>query len=214
MTHAAFEQLMLAWLAEPDRADLQAQLAAATASCPEYAAELAQWRRSEALLRDALPALPAVDWSRFAARVSSAVDESMAARAADDEALDRALRDSSGWADQVDWSLVASRISHAVTVGTRQAAPRRRRYARMIAGAGTLLAAAAALVVALLPRPVAVPTGTHVDIRGPAAMSVPSGGVAVVKISRMEAAEAQPQRLFIVDPVMAPTTSDDSTGYY
>jgi len=211
MTRETFEQLVLAWLAEPHRADLQAQVTAAAAAQPELAGELAQWRQSEALLHDALPALPAVDWARFAARVSSAVDDSLTARSPEDEVLDAALRDASSWQAEVDWTRVASRISAAVNVATRAAAPRRRVFTRVVAGAGALLAAAAALLFALLPRATVAPGNVQVAI-GPPPTS--ADGIAIVKITRMETGEAQPQRLFIVDPIMAPTTSDDANGYY
>jgi hypothetical protein len=225
MTREAFEQLVDAWLAEPERTDLRAQIDAALRAEPQWATLLDEWQRFDQALRRGLSAPEGVDWERLKARILSAMEPDADAQ---DDLLDAALRALPTVDQQVHWSRFHARVMAAVTRSSvawasrpptasrpPHAAPRRRRYTRVIAGAATLLAAAAALLLAFLPgrAPRAAPAGVlRVHVGAPP----PNGaGVAYVQIAGgPAAAAAQPERLFDIDPLPPITPSDETAGYY
>jgi hypothetical protein len=218
MTRDAFEQLVDAWLAEPQRADLKAQIDAAVRAEPEWAPLLEEWRRFDQLLRRGCAAPQGVDWPRLKARVLAAAHQN-ASR--EDELLDAALRAMPTVGDRVHWSRLHARVMAAITRSDVEwasrppdAAPRRRRYIRVVAGAATLLAAAAALLLALLPSgaPLAAPRSlVRVGIGAPPPNGV---GVVYVHIAGESATAAPPERLFAIDPLPRTAPSDETAGFY
>ncbi len=218
MTRDAFEQLVDAWLAEPQRADLKAQIDAAVRAEPQWAALLDEWQRFDQFLRRAYAGPEGIDWGRLKTRTLAAVQPDAGG---EDELLDAALRAMPTVDDRIHWSRLHARVMAAVTrsaVGWASrppdAATRRRRYTRVVAGAATLLAAAAALLLALLPHGphlAAPPSLVRVGVGAPPPNGV---GVAYVHIAGGPANAAPPERLFTVDPMPQTGPSDETAGYY
>jgi hypothetical protein len=210
MTRKAFEELVDAWLAEPQRHDLRRQIDAAVAADPALAAVVEQWRRFDELLQRGCTD-PRVHWDRLKEHILAAVS---ARDSADDELLDTALRTLPPVDARVHWPRFHARVMAAVSRGRIAAATRRRRYTRVVAGAATLLAAAAALFLAFLPRPVPV-TGpvsiVRVQLMAPPANA---GGVVSVHIVSAASSAASPERFFAVDPMPKPEASNETVGVY
>jgi hypothetical protein len=243
MQRDAFEKLVSAWLDEPQRDDLRRQVEDAVRAAPELAADWEAWQRLAGALGGCPAALDNIDWGRVQARISQTI-----ARAGDtadtavapgdtadkavapgdtvgaalmpsneDQALDEALLGLPSIERQVDWPRFRHRIASTVRATGAQ---RLRRRWRLVGGsvAAVGLAAAAALVISLLPNPggSTVSKGVVlVTIQTPAAASL-GGGVAVarVSISNVPVAHEQPQQFFSVDPIQRPASSDDAAGYY
>lgn len=218
MNRDAFEQLVNAWLAEPDCAGLRERVDAAIKAEPELAHLFDDWRRFDQLLRRACPLPRGVDWPRLKARVLAAAVPNARGQ---DELLDAALREVPSVDDRVRWSRFHARVMAAFTrsrVGWASRPPeavsRRRRYTRVVAGAATLLAAAAALLLAVLPHasPVASSTGlVRVRLSAPLA---DGAGIAYVHIAGAPAAATLPEQFFAVDPMPRSGPSDEAAGYY
>lgn len=209
MTHAEFEQLVCAWLDEPQRTDLRQQVEAAIGADPSLAAHLDEWRRFDRCLRAALPPPGGVRWEALRLRFSQAVDEAVQR---EEFALDAALKHLPTVEHRVNWPRLHQRIASAV----RRSAGRR---AGLRAGLGVLslvgLAAAAALVLSVLPdaAPSAVSSGlVQVSVRTPAL--APSSGTVVVRVSVPEGCEPEPERFFCIDPVRRGAIADEVAGYY
>jgi hypothetical protein len=211
MTRDAFEQLVNAWLAEPGRDDLRRQVETAAAADPGVARLVAEWRRFDELMRRGCPAPRGVRWERLKARVLAAVEPGSATA---DEVFEAALRDLPPVADRIHWPRFHARVMAALTRSEAAAAPRRRLYTRIVAGTATLLAAAAALLLALLPHgtPMASPGGlVRVSLSAPPANGA---GIAYVHVSGALPSLAPPERLFVVDPMPNTGPSDAAAGYY
>jgi len=225
MNRDAFEQLVNAWLAEPDCADLRERVDAAIQAEPELARLLDDWRRFDQLLRRGCPPPRGVDWPRLKARVLAAAVPNARGQ---DEVLDAALCEMPSVGDRVHWSRFHTRVMAALTrsrvgwasrppeVASRppEAVPRRRRYTRVVAGAATLLAAAAALLLAVLPHatPVVSSTGlVRVRLSAPLA---DGAGIAYAHIAGAPAAATLPEQFFAVDPMPKTGPSDEAAGYY
>ena len=218
MTREAFEQLVDAWLAEPQRADLKAQLDAAVRAEPQWAALLDEWQRFDQLWQRGSAAPEGVNWGRLKTRILTAVQQDADAK---DELLDAALRAMPAVDDRVHWPRFHARVMAAVTRSTvpwasrpQDAATRRRRYTRVVAGAATLLAAAAALLLAFLPRTAPMVTPASVLRVGMGAPPSNGGGVAYVRIAGGPVTAAPPERLFDIDPLPPTAPSDETAGYY
>lgn len=210
MTREEFEELVGAWLAEPEREDLRRRVEAAVRSEPELASELAAWQRCEELLRCGCPVPPEVDWARVKARILAAVEQD----AADSDcALDAVLRELPPVDERVHWPRVHARVMAALTRDA-VAASRRRRYTRVAAGAATLLAAAAALFLAVLPGETPGPAAdgsVQVRLCGP---PPDVAGVAYAHIGGAPPSAAPPERFFVVDPMPKTGPSPEAAGYY
>jgi len=218
MDRLAFEQLVSAWLSEPDRADLRAQIDAALAAQPELAAIFDEWRRFDALLARGWSTPANVNWPRLKDRIVANLDQPQAIDAEPDDALDSVLRDLPSLDARIDWSRLHGRISQAVARSTGTAARRRRLYTGLAATAASLTAAAA-LLLAFLPHgaPPTAPAGlVRVTLSPPATVrSTADAGVAFARISAPSATAAAPQRLFVVDPLIMPAEpSVETAGYY
>ncbi len=213
MRRDEFEQLVSAWLDEPERLDLRERIEAAVAAHPAYAALLAEWRAFDEKLRAQAPAPGAIDWRRVEQRVSGAIDRDDSA----EHRLDELLAWPTSLEDRVDWVRQRARIMAAATV---TAVPARRRRARLIAGALTAFAAAAALLLSF------VPTRGPVHVPAPAAGGVarvelhespaPASGVARFEISGgpATAPPPEPERFFVLDPVVSSAPASDSLAFY
>jgi len=204
-----FEQLVCAWLDEPQQLDLARQVEQAVAADPALGALLEEWRRFDKCLHAAFPPACAVRWDRLRLRISQAVDE--AARH-DELALDAALKNLPTVDRHVNWPRLHQRIATAVRRGER-------RRVGLRAGLGALglagLAAAAALVLSVLPDapPSAVSSGlVQVSVRMPAL--VPSSGTVLVRVSVPDGCEPEPERFFSIDPIGRGATADEAAGYY
>lgn len=212
MTLEQFEQLVSAWLDEPERADLRAALDDAVRDCPSFADVLRRWQRSEALLHQGLPQPEAVDWNQLHARISARLNAS--APPGDDEAVDGLLRALPTVEQRVDWPLLRSRISSAVAQSARSSARRR----RWLAGSAGLFAAAAALVLALWPHtpPVAPPVGVFrmtVSAAAPPS-AAPEGGVFSMRVAALATVADPPQRFFAMDPLVPAGPSAETVNFY
>ena len=215
MNRDAFEQLVSAWLDEPERTDLQRQVEEAVRLAPELASVLAEWRRFDEAFRGQAPGMRGIDWTTLTTRISAAIDAA-AARTADEDALDTALRDLPSIEPRVDWPRLHERIVAAVRRSDQGV--RRRRW-RVVLGTAAVagLAAAAALVLTVLPNPSAPPLSSgvvRVTVGMPAATAGTSTGVAYARVNVTEAVHEQPQRFFSIDPIQRPAASDDAGGFY
>jgi hypothetical protein len=218
MTRDAFEALVDAWLAEPQRADLKQQIDAAVRAEPQWAVLRDEWQRFDQLWRRESAAPDGVDWGQLKTRILAAAQQDAAKR---DELLDAALRAMPAVDDRVHWPRFHARVMAAVTRSTVRwasrppdAATRRRRYTRVVAGAATLLAAAAALLLAFLPRPAPIVTPASMLKVGVGAPPASGGGVAYVRIAGGPVTAAPPERLFDIDPLPPTAPSDETAGYY
>jgi hypothetical protein len=213
MNRAEFEQLVSAWLDEPRRDDLRGRVEAAARADAELARELDRWQRLMPLLREGLPAPLAVDWAALKARIATAIDRYGADGHADAEALDVALRRLPPVDDRVDWARLRGRIGAALTRAGGPVSARRKRSRWVVSGAG-LVAAAAAIVLALLP---AGQTSSRSVGSASIAISPPpadqlSRGIALARIA--DVAREQPERFFNVDPIVRTGPSEETAGYY
>jgi hypothetical protein len=215
MDRDAFEQLVSAWLDEPERTDLQRQVEEAVRLEPELAALLAEWRRFDEVFRSQAPELRGVDWAKLEGHISAAIDAADTSTT-DEDALDTALHDLPSIEPRVDWPRLHERIAAAVRRSDQGVL--RRRW-RVILGTATVagLAAAAALVLTILPNPspALLSSGVvRVTVGVPAAAVETSTGVAYARVSVTEAVHEQPQRFFSIDPIQQPAASDDAGGFY
>ncbi len=217
MNRDAFEQLVSAWLDEPDRADLRTRIEAAAQADPELARLLNEWRRFDDLFRHGVPEAGGVDWTLLKTHVATAIDRNILTEQARDHALDEALRGLPGVDSRVDWPRFHERIASALTRSAGQAASHRRRYT-MVAGGAVMLAAAAALIFAFLPvaGPGVGSPGLALVTLGPPPAAQPglASGVAYARITTGRPAEAQPERFFVIDPVKAAAPSNEAPDYY
>lgn len=218
MERLAFEQLVSAWLSEPERADLRRQIDAAIAGQPELAAVFDEWRRFDALLARGWPTPANINWPRLKDRIAARLDQPDAADTESDEALDAVLRGLPTFDARIDWPRLRGRISQAVARSAGSAASHRRVYTGVAATAASL-AVAAALLLALLPHSASptAPTGlVRVTLSPPATVqSNADAGVAFARVSAPPAMAAAPQRLFVVDPLIMPAEpSAETAGYY
>lgn len=223
MTPDAFEQLVSQWLDDPSRVDLRAQIDAAIAENPPLGAIFAQWERTEAALRSAARVPTGVDWQRLAAQTAARVNIAV------DRPLDDLLRGPTAVDQRVDWQRLKSRIAAAVAM-EHQTTIRRQRRRWLIRGSATI-AAAAALVLALLPMrharhepEASVTVGRPGDtsqslafstIRAPRVSESERTSVVAVTIAAADQrSEPVPERFFVIDPLTAPRTADDVPDYY
>lgn len=206
-----FEQLVSAWLDEPQREDLRRQIEQTAASDPQWARELDEWQRFEALLARRLPDLPALDWSRLQDRVRIAIDAD-ATGAEQDAALDTLLRRPPHLEHSVDWPRFRARVVAAAVAGRPGRGIRQRRWLVGVAG---VAAAAAGLFWTFMPEagPGTQPPGlAAVTLSGPAAR--PSGGVVEVRVAISRAPAEAPERFFTIDPPDRGSVSDETDNYY
>lgn len=137
----AFEQLVSAWLDEPQRAALRREIDAALQQQPELGPLLAQYERLEQRLRETPPAWPPIVWPNLYARITAAVHE-----AAEDDVVARGLGALPALDGQVDWTRLQRRVSQAV----RAQGGRRRRGGQVLrpfSAVAGLLATAATLAL-------------------------------------------------------------------
>lgn len=172
MNREAFEQLVSAWLDEPQREDLKAALERAAAGSEELAHLLDQWRRLDQLIRAPALAPSRVDWQRLRERIVAAVRQGRTAgiptgaelaSGDDDGGVDRALAVLPGIEPRVDWERLRQRISQSVAAARSVRPVKRPRMIRLVgwplaAGLGVAVAAAA-LLLTVLPRPMATDSG-------------------------------------------------------
>ena len=214
MNRDAFEQLVDAWLTEPQRADLKARIDDAVRAEPELRRVLAEWERFDDLLRQGWPTPRGVDWSRLKVRISAAVDQGKGVEIPDD-ALDEMLHRLPRVDDRVQWTRFHDRIRQAVNRAGARAGTRRWLFTRL-APVGAFVAAAAGLVLALLPRGGLAPSATgvvRVTLGGPPVAAV-DDGVAYVQIAAGPMPAPSPQCFFTIDPAPNAGSSGDTTGYY
>jgi len=165
MDREAFEQLVSAWLDQPERPELRARIDAALAETPELGGVLAAWLRLDELVHSATPPVAGLDWSQVRRRIAAGVDEAVA-----DDELDRRLRTLTGVETFVDWPRLRERISTAAhAAGGRR---RRVRFPLRRVAAGLGIAAAAAALAFML----TLPTGTGVVPGGWARVHVSAPG--------------------------------------
>jgi len=215
MNRDQFEQLVSQSLDDPSREDLRATIDAATRENPELAGLLDDWRRFDEKLSAHLRVPPDLDWPRFHARVSDAIESAAGADNLSNTALDQALRASPALDEHVDWQdfrrSVAARLDASPPVSTSHA-PR----PRLVATVAALLATAAALLLAVQQPSVPSATGTTglatVMISPPAAP--PNDGVAIVRMIRVDTAINDPEAYFVIDPPTRNATPDEPPGYY
>jgi len=145
-----FEQLVNAWLDEPQRADLQAAVAAECARDPRSARLRDEYVRVAALIeRAARP--PAVNWDALHTRISARIDQCAAADKSAD-LLDGRLRALLPEVEsRVNWPAFHARVSQSVWDRSQRSAPLRLRRWRTGAVAGLLAAAAVLLLYVGLP---------------------------------------------------------------
>ena len=74
MDRQVFEQLVSAWLDQPERGELRALIQDAVRENPARSALLKQWLRLWKHVRTALPEPPGVAWDHFRAQLSVALD--------------------------------------------------------------------------------------------------------------------------------------------
>lgn len=176
MDREAFEQLLSAWLDEPDNAVARAELDEATAGDAELARLRIQYEALQRLLLAEPAALRSVAWEKLAARLKTQVGR---AAAGGDEAdrLDELLLALPGVERRVDWSALRRRIGEAIEQGRKNRDARRGRVWRLAAAVGTF-AAAAALALFMLRSPGGPPFSTSAPPAGPSA----ARGVARIEI--------------------------------
>jgi len=182
MDREAFEQLVSAWLDEPDRADIRARLDAAAAEDSEFARLREQSVRLDRSLREVAATPLPVAWSRLAARVGDAIDAAVGEDQTDAE-LDARLRARPALEARVDWSRFRARVSNAI--GRPGAARQVWRHPRWrLSLAAGLLATAAALLLLLFtyaPTPSTKPIGpagvAHVSVLAPGGTSAPAAAL-------------------------------------
>ncbi len=213
MTREAFERLISDWLDDQHNPSLRAAIDAAVQADPRLADVAAEWKTFGRQLRAGMPDVQDIDWAKLRATISNAVYAASNA----DAAIDSLLAASPTLDQTIDWSRLKDRISSAVDA---DAAGHRRSRSRTLWLAGvaaTTLTAAAALVIALLPR-TDVPVAPKVAIGSVAvvSISVPEPGepqgVAIARITGGEA-PATPQSLFMIDPPR-PRTDEAAAGYF
>jgi hypothetical protein len=181
-----FEQLVSRWLDEPQREDLKAAVERAVAGSDELARLRDQWQRLGELIRAAALEPAGVDWQRLRRRILSALRESAApgVPAVEEESLDRALAMLPAVEPRVDWEKLRHRIM--ARVAAERSARDRQDILRpvlrpWVVGLG-LAAAAAVLVMTVLPRPGAMDGRegvARVWVGGPPASRSP--GYAIVR---------------------------------
>jgi hypothetical protein len=216
MNHEQFEQLVSAWLDAPDDLALRERIEAALRADPARAAEFAEWQALDRVIRAGVPEPRGIDWDRLRAHIAAGVD------AADDAdvALDRVLAAEARLDRQVDWQRQRQHIAAAIAAETRAAV--RRRRAQWIGGLTTFAAAAAAVVLAILPAPVApVPVQASdavvlVRVGGESGRdSFAADSVAEVRIvaAALPAADDAP-RFFAIDPRQPTSTVEEVVSLY
>jgi len=215
MNRDAFEQLVSAWLDEPERTDLQRQVEEAVRLDANLVPVLEQWRRFDEAFSGQARELHGVDWTKLKTRISAAIDAAPA-NTPDEDALDTALRNLPSIESRVSWPRLHERIVAALRRSDQHIL--RRRW-RVVLGTAAVagLAAAAALVLTILPNPSAPPLSSgvvRVTVGMPTATAGTSTGVAYARVSVTEAAHDQPQRFFSMDPIQQPAASDETAGYY
>lgn len=166
MDRETFEQLVSQWIDQPERADLRSQIDAAASESGELNRLKEEWLRLGRLLRYAPPSLDRVDWPRFQQRVVAAIEQDDA-----DHALDETLRDLTAVGQRVDWRRLQQRISQAVVAARAKPSVIRFRLRGVAAGVAVLAAAAALVLMFVLPpRQPAGATGIAlVNVSGPGA---------------------------------------------
>ena len=190
-----FEQLLSAWLDEPQREDLRQQIEAAVAATPEFGQLRDEWVHLHHLILGQATVSPALDWSRLQQRTSDRVAQEPLA-ASD---LDAALRTATNIEARVDWQQLRGRIGQTIAGDASHGTTRRRSTA--VRWAASLLAAAAAvlLLVVLPSSPPQEPQGIAAVAVTPAAPGVQAASsqtaVAIVSVTRLadDEAEATPQ---------------------
>lgn len=211
MTPAEFEQLLSAWLDEPQRADLNARLAEALAEEPTRAALLREWQTLDRHVRALGHTAPGVNWPALHERICAAARAQPAA-----STLENALARLPGLDERIHWDRLRSRISAAVATADRQRHLSQRRF-RQLLGVASALAAAAALVLAVLPAttPKSAPRGTiECSLVPPAPAKFPDEGIAYASIVIPAKSESQPEQLLHVDPIEANRAPEDVAGFY
>jgi len=189
MEPEAFEQLVSEWLDQRGREELRARIEAEVARAPELGRVRDEWLRLDTLLHAARLDPARIDWPRLRQRLLARL------QAADGDSVDatrvRELTDISG---RIDWTRLRRRI--ADRVDQAGGAPRVIRSAphRIAAGLGLLAAAAALVLMFVLPagraaRPLGI---ARVHVAAPAAPLRADGGppLARVAISVAPAAES------------------------
>ncbi len=109
MNWDAFENLLSAWLDDPQNAELLAQVSAAADSSAALGRLRDEWLRVAELLRAAGESAARVDWARLQERIRAAIADEAGAADADVDALLRG-----GAAPRVDWFRQRERILAAV----------------------------------------------------------------------------------------------------
>ena len=208
MDRETFEQLLSAWLDEPQRDDLHRRIEAAVAESRELGRLRDEWLRLDRLVRGSLPRADRVDWRRFQEHVAAAIAPDAA-----DGALDEKLRRSMEIEQRVDWPRLRRRISQAVAHSAAE--PKVIRFRLRTVAASIVVAAAAALLMimfALPTQPARAPLGfARARVVGTApAPAVPDAGRAFARVSVSappEAAEeadvADPRERSLAEPQLA-----------
>ncbi len=201
MTTEQFEQILAAWLDEPQRADLRVQVDAALRENPEWTPMRDQWLRIDQVVRADAPALDRVDWSRVKQRI-------LAAAGAADLRLDALLGDLPTVDHAVDWPAVRERIADRALRETRAARRPTRRWLPWVASAGLAAAAVIALSITLRPAAPAPPTGSVQVAVVPPAQPPDQAGFARVRVEppagepqvTLAAKGAEPELFLLIEP--------------
>ena len=141
MDRETFGQLVSAWLDEPQRDDLRAQIDAAAAGDAELARYRDELTRVDELVRAGRGELPLVDWQLVHERIADSVG-------AENGRLDERLHDLPGVEERVDWDAFRQRVSSAVDRQARGQSTIRFPIWRRAVGVAAV-AAAAVLVLML-----------------------------------------------------------------
>jgi len=200
MEHEAFEQLVSAWLDEPQNAELAERLKAAEAAAPELARLRTQYVRLHSLLTAVSSPEPRVDWAAFKSHLVDRVRQACPA-GKDTADIDEYLRQSSPNIEQrVDWPAFRRHLSRLVAseAAKRRTASRSARW-RMTAAAGALAAAAGILLLIGLPDRSPAPSP------GPGARPVAQMWI---ELPTAEASEPEPGGKVVLAKVLPDTETD------
>jgi hypothetical protein len=205
MDREAFEQLVSAWLDQPQRDDLRLQIEAAVAESRELARVRDEWLRLDRLVRSCLPGVDGIDWRRLQEHIAAALAPDAA-----DTALDEQLRRFTDVGQRVDWPRLRQRISQAI--GSSAEKPTVIRFPLRRAAASIVLAAAAAalLLVFILPAEPRTAPVSFAQARVVGGPQVSDAGRAFARVSVSAPPEAteeikgeQPRERSYVEPRLA-----------
>jgi hypothetical protein len=215
-----FEQLVNAWLDEPQRADLQAAVAAECAREPRCARLRDEYVRVAALIECAARP-PAVNWDTLHTRIGARIDQAAAANESTD-VLDGRLRTLLPKVEsRVNWPAFHARVSQAVREKSPRSKPLQLRRWRSGAVAGLLAAAALLLLYVGLPttpgptpQPAPAPALAQLVVLPPAG-ATPGPTARVIEISICADADPDAPLIALSEPVeVRPANSSAPEIYF